>query len=157
MIANTITSVPIAIEKLRTSSRKIIPSPTANSGAVEVRVDERVGPRNFNPARAKFAETAGLNKPTKQILVLRVQEDTLSLKRMAILKDIASQMLRWLLLHHFESPYAPILDFEIEPLKQKEMPIKGIKEQGKRNQTLWRRYDFFWDITTRVMDVHQKI
>ena len=65
MIANTITSVPIAIEKLRTSSRKIIPSPTANSGAVEVRVDERVGPRNFNPARAKFAETAGLNKPTK--------------------------------------------------------------------------------------------
>ena len=66
-------------------------------------------------------------------------------------------MLKWLLLHHFESPYAPILDFETEPLKQKEMQIKGIKEQEKRNQTLWRRYDFFWDITIRVMDVHQKI
>ena len=76
---------------------------------------------------------------------------------MEILKDIALQMLKWLLLHHFESPYAPNLDFETELLKQKEMLIKGIKEQGKRNQTLWRGYDFFWDITTRVMDVHQKI
>ena len=76
---------------------------------------------------------------------------------MALPKDKASQMLRWLLLPHFESPYAPSLDFGTEPLKQKETPIKGIKEQGKRNQTLWKWYDFFWDITTRIGDVHQKI
>ena len=57
-------------EKLRTSSRKIIPRPTANSGAVEVRVDERVGPRNFIPASAKFADNAGLNKPTRTKIIM---------------------------------------------------------------------------------------
>ena len=77
----------------------------------------RVGPRNFNPARA-VAETAGLNKPTKTILVSRVQEDTLSLKS-GDTKRYSIADVEMVIAAPLRGPYAPTLDFETELLKQK--------------------------------------
>ena len=56
--------VPKAIGKVKISPKHKIPKATPNNGLVEVKVEDSVGPKKRIPARAKFAETAGLNRPT---------------------------------------------------------------------------------------------
>ena len=62
--ARTITIVPIAVGKVRTSPKHRIPNATPNNGVVEVKVEESVGPKKRIPAKAKLADTAGLKQPT---------------------------------------------------------------------------------------------
>lgn len=64
MIAPTIARVPTAIGQLNASPSQKIPSAAPKNGAVEVRVEDKVGPRCRIPAKARLAESAGRNSPT---------------------------------------------------------------------------------------------
>ena len=104
--------------KIKNFIKKIIPRPTANSGAVEVRVDERVGPRNFIPASAKFADTAGLNKPTRTKIIMAGSRRYSIFKKMEILIGREREV-EMVIAARFEDPYAVIPYFGTEHPKQK--------------------------------------
>jgi hypothetical protein len=65
MIAPTIARVPTAVGQVKFSPSQKIPKAAANSGAVEVRVEQSVGPIYRMPASARLAETAGRKHPTR--------------------------------------------------------------------------------------------
>ncbi len=58
-------AVPKAVAQVRFSPNQSTPSAAANSGEVELRVLDSVGPRYRIPATARLAETAGRNSPIR--------------------------------------------------------------------------------------------
>lgn len=60
-----IPAVPNPICQLNNSPKNQIPRMAANTGVVELMVEDSVGPKNLIPATERLADREGRNMPTK--------------------------------------------------------------------------------------------